>query len=439
MTAFFVKKHILTIFLAVLLSVQVVLAVSTPEELKQNIAQKNEEIKKLEEEAKKIKDALSTKQNESQTLKNELSRIDKNIQKLRSDIALNQKRIQKTKLEISSLVVEIGDKENKINLHKKSLGGILEVVAEAENRPFIEIILENNFLSDFFSHLNSLDLLKQKLVSAISNLRSLREDLSFKKAEAETKKEELENLEDSFRDKKSLQEEEKNRRQEILKITKNQEKLYQKLLNETEKRRDELQNEIDDFERQLDSTFDRSILPPEGSGVIGWPLREISLESCFSKGLNGLVNCVTQFFGYTSFARAGGYSGKGHNGVDFRASVGTPIFSAERGTIRGTGNTDLSCRRASYGKWILIDHPNNLTTLYAHLSQIKFTSGESVKRGDLIAYSGSSGYATGPHLHFSLYAREAVRIDSLRSRVCGRDMTLPLSPPSGYLNPLDYL
>ena len=319
------------------------------------------------------------------------------------------------------------------------MGNILRVAAEAESRTLIEIILQNNFLSDFFGYLNNLDVTKKRLVAAIGSLKTLKEDLSFKKTEAEDKKSELERLEDELKDQRYLQELERNKRSEILKITNNQEKLYQKLLSETEKRRDELQNEIDDFASALDGTLDESILPPRGSGVIGWPLKEISLESCFSGNLRGLLNCITQFFGNTSFSRAGGYNGKGHNGVDFRSSVGTPVFSAERGVVRAVGDTDLACRRASYGKWILIDHDNNLSTLYAHLSQIKVSGGSSVNRGNLIGYSGSSGYATGPHLHFGLYAKEAVRIDSLRSRVCGRNMTLPLSPQNGYLNPLDYL
>ena len=136
---------------------------------------------------------------------------------------------------------------------------------------------------------------------------------------------------------------------------------------------------------------------------------------------------------------AGGYAGKGHNGIDIRASNGTEILSAESGTVRGVGDTDEVCRRASYGKWILIDHGNNLTTLYAHLSLVKVLPGQAVSRGELIGYSGNSGYATGPHLHFSVFAHEAVEIGNLKSKVCGRIMTLPLSPFNGYLDPLNYL
>jgi len=72
---------------------------------------------------------------------------------------------------------------------------------------------------------------------------------------------------------------------------------------------------------------------------------------------------------------------------------------------------------------------------------IKVNVGEQVALGDLLGYSGSTGYVTGPHLHFSVYASDGVRIDTLtradgsRSK-CGE---MPISPLNGYLNPLLYL
>ena len=192
-----------------------------------------------------------------------------------------------------------------------------------------------------------------------------------------------------------------------------------------ERKREALQQEINSLESGLQANFAPSAVPAPGKGILGWPLP------------NPIF--ITQYFGKTSFARSGAYNGNGHNGIDLRAAVGTPVFASERGTVRAAGDTDLGCRRASYGRWVLIDHPNNLTTLYTHLSLIKVRPGDGVNRGELIGYSGRTGYATGPHLHFSAFVRQAVSVGQLKSRVCGRTMTLPLSPFSGYLNPLDYL
>ncbi|MDZ4260051.1 MAG: M23 family metallopeptidase, partial [Candidatus Sungbacteria bacterium] len=171
---------------------------------------------------------------------------------------------------------------------------------------------------------------------------------------------------------------------------------------------------------------------------LGWPLPDVSKLSCFGS-IAAAKNCITQFFGYTQFAASGAYAGKGHNGTDFRADVGTPVFAASNGVVADTGDTDAGCRGASYGKWILVKHTNNLSTIYSHLSQINVSPGDPVSRGTRIALSGKSGYATGPHLHFGLFATQGVSIQSIRSKVCGTLMTLPIAAVNAYLNPLDYL
>jgi murein DD-endopeptidase MepM/ murein hydrolase activator NlpD len=148
---------------------------------------------------------------------------------------------------------------------------------------------------------------------------------------------------------------------------------------------------------------------------------------------------ITQYFGKT-FEAARLYVSGTHNGIDLRASPGTPVKAAASGEIIGSGDTDLVCRGASYGRWVLIRHYNGLSTLYAHLSLIKVASGQKVVVGDFIGYSGQSGYATGPHLHFSVFATLGVRIDKLASRTCpGAVFTLPLAPPNAYLDPMQYL
>ena len=123
-----------------------------------------------------------------------------------------------------------------------------------------------------------------------------------------------------------------------------------------------------------------------------------------------------------------------------RASVGTTLKSAEAGVVVGTGDTDLDCKGATYGKWILIKHDNGLATIYGHLSLVKVRSGDRVARGQIIGYTGNSGYALGPHLHFSVLAAEGVEIGKVPSKVCGGVIyTVPVAPFNAYLNPLNYL
>jgi len=85
-----------------------------------------------------------------------------------------------------------------------------------------------------------------------------------------------------------------------------------------------------------------------------------------------------------------------HSGVDIAAAEGTPILCYLDGTVE---QTKLS---ASYGYYVCIDHGGGLKTLYAHASKLLCEEGDEVKRGDVIALVGSTGRATGPHLHFEV-------------------------------------
>lgn len=411
---------------------------ATIDELKEQIEQRNEEIQKLEEDAKKYREEIVYAQNVSKTLKEELSRIDKTLRLLNRDIALTEQKIKKTELEIEELKLEIRAKEAVIKKLRGGLAGLIQTLSENEGESLVEILLKNNLLSDFFQQLDYLSLLEKQILGSLDMLRTLREELQAQKLEAEKKNEEAEDLKKLLGGRRIAAAREQNERRSFLAVTKNQEKTYQQMLREREEKIVALEREIRAIEEEIQITIDPSLLPSRGSGVLGSPLPEIFLASCL-RGIEEAKNCLTQFFGYTSFAAVGGYGGKSHNGVDFRASVGTPVFAAETGTVEGTGDTDVGCPKASYGKWILIRHRNGLSTLYAHLSAIGVSSGQEVRRGERIALSGKTGYATGPHLHLSVFATQAVRIESIRSKVCGRLMTLPIAAINGYLNPLDYL
>jgi len=111
--------------------------------------------------------------------------------------------------------------------------------------------------------------------------------------------------------------------------------------------------------------------------------------------------------------------------------------------VKGTGDTGSVKGCYSYGRWVLVRHENGLDTLYAHLSQINVTAEESVVGGQVIGYSGQTGYATGPHLHFGVYASTATQImklgDATNKKTSCSEAMMPIAPLSGYLNPMNYL
>lgn len=407
------------------------------------IAAKNEEIRRLEAEAQQYRAAINETSRAVDSLRAQLTTTERTLKRLEADVRLTNAKIARTNLEIKELGTGIGIKEDAIETQRARLGYVLRALEASERSTPLEILMQHETVSAFFTSLDALLGLQRDLLTLLADLRASREDLRDQKSRAESKRLELAALSEDLTDQQALHVEERRQRNQLLTETKNQERRYQELLAEVERKRAALQRELDALESGLTATFDSSILPTKGSGILGWPLANVSIRSCWAGGIaSAIENCVTQFFGRTDFARAGAYRGDGHNGIDFRAAIGSPVLASEGGTVRAVGDTDLACRRASYGRWILIDHANNLATLYAHLSLIKVRPGDSVNRGELIGYSGRTGYATGPHLHFTVFARQAVEIVGFPSRVCGRTMTLPRAPRKpfdGYLDPLSYL
>lgn len=86
-----------------------------------------------------------------------------------------------------------------------------------------------------------------------------------------------------------------------------------------------------------------------------------------------------------------------HNGVDMLSNIGTPVYAP------GAGRVEFVGRKGGFGKTIIINHGFGYKTLYGHLSKYKVKRGQKIKRGDLIALTGSSGsLSTGPHLHYEV-------------------------------------
>jgi murein DD-endopeptidase MepM/ murein hydrolase activator NlpD len=108
-----------------------------------------------------------------------------------------------------------------------------------------------------------------------------------------------------------------------------------------------------------------------------------------------------------------------HNGVDFAADTGTPVFSACHGTIETVGDSGPS------GNLVTVRHEGGITTGYAHLSRFapRLAQGQSVETRQLVGYVGSTGRSTGAHLHFSA-KRNGVFIDPLSLKLDG-DRVLP--------------
>lgn len=131
----------------------------------------------------------------------------------------------------------------------------------------------------------------------------------------------------------------------------------------------------------------------------------ISKKALFKKSFNFPVSSVfiTDPYGYSRNTVSVNIT---HKGTDFRAPTGTEIFAINDGVVT------MSQHMTVYGNTVVIDHGGLIESLYMHLSELKVKVGDKVKRGQVIGYSGSTGYAEAPHLHLSIRINK-VSIDPL--------------------------
>ena len=104
---------------------------------------------------------------------------------------------------------------------------------------------------------------------------------------------------------------------------------------------------------------------------------------------------LTSPYGYRTHPTTGQW--KFHNGVDLANNQGTPIYAARSGKVT------VATYGGTYGYYVTINHGDGFSSLYAHMTHYTVSKGQTVKKGDIIGYMGSTGRSTGPHLHFSIF------------------------------------
>lgn len=396
---------------------------ATVEELRSQIDNHTSQIANLEKEIKQYQASLDATTKQATTLKGELATIDTERKKLAAQIKVTENQIAQTNLKLQQLAIDIGDKDESIKNHQAALGESLRKLRNTEDDSLAEIILSQTSLSNFVIDQERFLDLEDKIHGRIASLRDLKVELADKQALTESEKKKLLNLNSQLGDQKKLADQNRVQKDKILTQTKSSEAAYQKLLADRKAKKDAFERELFQFESELKIAIDPSLLPNRGTSVLYWPLDYVF---------------ITQNFGVTS-ASGRLYASGSHNGVDFRASIGTPVKAVAAGIVVGAGDTDQVCAGASYGKWVLIKHNNGLSSVYGHLSLIKVSAGQTVSAGQIIALSGKSGYSTGPHLHLSVLASQGVQVMQKKSTVCQGTYTQPVADVKAYLDPLEYL
>lgn len=399
------------------------------ERLQSEIRERNERLGQIEKEIAQYEAELLKVGAEKGTLQKAINQLELERKKVLADISYTEAKINNTDLQIGKLSLEIGNTTNNINQNVAAVGEILRMVAENDNDSLLELFLRHENLAQFWDEVENLETVRQSMREKVAELDSLRNSLTGKKIEETDRRGELVSLKQQYTGQQAILESNKKEKNQLLTVTKNQESEYQKQLEEKKAAREALVKEVQAIESELQFILDPNSIPTKGTSVFRWPLDKV---------------IITQYFGYTKFAlqNAGVYKNNMHNGIDLGAAVGTKIYAPLNGTVRAVGNTDLVPGCYSWGQWALVDHPNGLSTLFAHMSWTGVSAGQQLSTGDVIGYVGATGYATGPHLHFTLYASEAVQVKRFNEfkavTGCGSAFS-PFSAVEGYINPLDFL
>lgn len=359
------------------------------DKINQNIKEAQKELDSLDDQVadkKAYSDALMKK---IDLLQDKLDALESNRDDLQSEIDAVQKRIDETQAEINKAEKEIEKKEQEFDGVYEEYCQRLRAMYISGNVSMLEVLLESGDISSILT--------RAEMVKSVSEQDSATlDDLMTKMEEINKEREELANNKIQLgKDKDGLN----SRKQEL-----------QKSIDEYNSSKAELNAEVEECNAALASLDDKRSEVKETIDTNQEQKRQIEAEinnalsgSGSNKPGSGNYNPGTGQLAYpTSYRQiSAGYpnysNGSYHGGVDWPCPTGTAVHASDSGVVVIAKKLTYS-----YGQYILIDHGNGLSTLYAHNSSLVVGVGDKVSKGQIIAYSGESGNATGPHVHFEV-------------------------------------
>ncbi len=398
------------------------------------IVEKQTELQALQRQREELEAKLAKTGEKKASLQNELDTITYRIRDLENSIYRNTLIIEKLGLEITSLEEEMKHIDETVRGAKDSVARLLVELQQTNGESLLTILLKHRTLSESASAIQSVVTLASNLSTQARELNELQESLKQKQKSVAQKKVETEVEQSALINRQSLVEDAKSEKEVLLAQTQNEEEQYQEKIQKLQNEQDEISGVMTAIEKRLRETIDASLLPVPRPGILAVPVKD---------------TCVTQEYGSTDFAQQA-YRTSFHTGLDLRAPTGEPVYAALDGFVAAVDDNDRGAsrwQRYQYGKYIIIQHENNLSTLYAHLSRTAVGEGQAVKKGDLIGYAGNTGYTFGAHLHFGVYATPVMgwqeRTNAGTARDLGGLIRIPpaagLVPVGATLDPSDYL
>ena len=285
-----------------------------------------------------------------------------------------KKEQDQVNLQIKQLQEEIQKAEVQLRARQAILNKRVRVIYMHGQLSYIEVILGANSFSDFANRLELLKRIIRSDFNLIQEIQQRKAAIEAKKVEIEKEKARLDELASEAQKVQDEVKAKKAEQQRVLAHARTQQDAAKQMEADLIARSNEIRQMIQS-RMQQNSGSDQIV---HGSGTFIWPC-------------NGPI---TSPFGYRTHPIFG--TTIYHSGIDIGVDYNTPIHAADGGTVILAG----WC--GGYGNAVIIDHGNGLQTLYGHNTSVAVSEGQTVSQGQVIAYSGSTGYSTGPHCHFEV-------------------------------------
>lgn len=345
------------------------------------LKQQQESISKQREELSGQIDSLQDEMNSTIEYKavldqqNELNRQE--IEVIDEQIALYEDLIEKKAIELEEAKA-LEDEQ------KEALRERMRKMEETSNLSYIAILFKATSFTDLLSRLDSINMVMERDKGVEDAYIAAREHVEVVKAEYETTLEEHNNTKIELEDKKAELEV---GIEAAAQVISDLEADIERFKAEDAKNA-QLEAQIDaqvkaalaELERQNQQTINNGGQVVIGSGTYMWPTRGYTkIGSPFGWRMHPIL-------GYNRL----------HAGVDVTVGYGVPIVAVDSGTVV------TAVYSSSYGNYVLVNHGNGISSLYAHMSSMAVSSGQTVSQGDTLGYVGSTGLSTGAHLHFEM-------------------------------------
>ncbi|MGF1935819.1 MAG: murein hydrolase activator EnvC family protein [Nostoc sp. ChiQUE02] len=322
------------------------------------------------------RDRLTNLQQEAQKhltgLKQNLQTTDSYLQESESRLQLATQRLQQ--LETDLAVAERSYQERQIATVAR-----LRYLQRSPASVGWAVLLQSQNISDFISRRHQLKLVFQADQQILAKLNAQANLINQQKTDVEQQKNEIALIREQLLAQKSDYQTQAQSQTELIQRLNSDRLALEAAQNQLERESKNLEILIQQKVAEAQAkTNSRTSIIIRGTGVMAYP-SDASTSSPFGWRIHPIL-------GYRRF----------HAGLDFAASYGSKIRAADSGRVIFAG------WYGGYGRAVIIDHGNGMTTLYGHTSELYVSEGQAVERGQAIAAVGSTGFSTGPHLHFEV-------------------------------------